>query len=686
MKPNRDTRTVTSTLVGEDVEMSLDLASTAHMMSIFTDMYEDPIMAITREYSTNGLDAQRAANFTGPIEITLPTALAATWRCRDFGDGLDAEDIRDIYSKYGASTKRATNDAVGMLGIGCKSALTYTDQFTVVGIKDGVKTIVSVSRNADGSGVMKVLEAAPTDEPSGVEIQVPAKRGDDFEKAARYFFGFWEAGTVKVNGKAPEALTGYALTDSLLVCENSLETDVIVMGNVPYPAKLELIEEGGRYDYRTHSRRAEKHIVARVPIGAVTFTPSREALMQTKTTGECIARIKDEFALAIKVAIERDVNKAPNKSAALQAYYTAEDALNLRGDVPTVKYKGEVVPDGVGFNRDMTIDGTANPAAFSAEAVRVEMRVLTGEPGSYRGSLSAYRSTDRLRGEDLAGTTIWIKQFLPEKFSSDQRRRIDAYREHKGIPKPSRFVLIRGDKLPSRDWIEDGIVWDWQELRKWRDPSAPAAATVAGKKVRGSYQTKRANNPGQHAWYPSEETSASELPTESDLYWLWSGRYGGKGQIEELAQHSSKAVLVLLPENRIKKFQRDFPHAMDANQALEAIKMHAAASLTDRQRGLLAWTPPVASTALDGLAASLLDDPELRQLITDRNEQKPLAQKHANHLDYMTTGTRIKTLTQDELIKRYPLLNELRSMGSRGTSDLPYYLNAAYAARKKENA
>ena len=41
------------------------------------------------------------------------------------------EDIHSIYSQYGESTKRGTNAQNGMLGLGCKSALTYTNQFTM---------------------------------------------------------------------------------------------------------------------------------------------------------------------------------------------------------------------------------------------------------------------------------------------------------------------------------------------------------------------------------------------------------------------------------------------------------------------------------------------------------------------------------------------------------------------------
>src|ERR1035437_10098491 len=99
MKPEARVMNVTSTLQGERVGMSIDEGALAHIMSVLTDLYSDPEMAVIREYSTNALDAHVEAGVTRPIEVTLPSALSPYLKIRDYGTGLDVEDIRTIYSR-----------------------------------------------------------------------------------------------------------------------------------------------------------------------------------------------------------------------------------------------------------------------------------------------------------------------------------------------------------------------------------------------------------------------------------------------------------------------------------------------------------------------------------------------------------------------------------------------------------
>ena len=201
MKPPERILEVDSTLTGERVGMGIDESAMHHIMSVLTDLYSDPELAVIREYSTNALDSHRDAGNPLPIEVTLPTQLAPFFRVRDYGDGLDAEDIRSIYSRYGTSTKRDSDDVVGMLGLGCKSALTYTDQFTLVGTKNGRTVQVSVGRDENGGGSMTIVSDEHTpDAPSGVEVIVPSKRDNAFEKEA---YGIEDSLRVARSGAQP---------------------------------------------------------------------------------------------------------------------------------------------------------------------------------------------------------------------------------------------------------------------------------------------------------------------------------------------------------------------------------------------------------------------------------------------------------------------------------------------------
>src|SRR6478736_9578308 len=98
---------ITGNVPTNDVtSMTIDAAGGAHIMSLLTDMYSDQELAVLREYTSNGIDAHRAAGQTLPIEVHLPSALSPNFIVQDYGTGMSLDDIKYIYSSYGASTKR----------------------------------------------------------------------------------------------------------------------------------------------------------------------------------------------------------------------------------------------------------------------------------------------------------------------------------------------------------------------------------------------------------------------------------------------------------------------------------------------------------------------------------------------------------------------------------------------------
>ena len=340
MIPQANTMTVESTLTGEDVEMAIDNSAAVEMMKSLTRLYSDPEGAAIREYATNAIDAHVEAEIALPIEVTTPTALRPIFTIRDYGAGLNAEDIRNVYSRYGVSTKRTSNKVVGMLGYGCKSALAYADQFTVVGIKEGIRTTIIIFRNERGTGTMKILEETETDEPSGVAVSIRAKSDNRIAEKAAEFFSYWDEGTVLIDNKPAKLIDGYQLTETMMVVERSTSTEkngLIVMGNVPYPAQF----SGVPY---------QRQLVVRVPIGAVDFVPSREALEDTKRTRDLLEQIEREYEAAAAVAIEREIDKAKSRPDALKAVIRVRSALSISvyrraHNNPEVNWRGELVPN-----------------------------------------------------------------------------------------------------------------------------------------------------------------------------------------------------------------------------------------------------------------------------------------------------------------------------------------------------
>lgn len=154
----------------------------AHIFSILRNsLYSDKAGAIIREYSTNAMDAHVQAGLEGKsIVINCPTRFAPTLTIRDYGFGLSEFDIYNVFSSYGESTKRNTNDQVGMMGLGSKSAFCYSDSFTIISHFEGVKKSYLAYIDETNIGKVMMVDEQSTDE-TGVEIQVPVKSYDCYQ-------------------------------------------------------------------------------------------------------------------------------------------------------------------------------------------------------------------------------------------------------------------------------------------------------------------------------------------------------------------------------------------------------------------------------------------------------------------------------------------------------------------------
>lgn len=656
MRPDRNTMSVESTLSGEDVRMGIAAGAEAHIMSILTDLYEDPELAAIREYATNAWDAHVEAGQTRPIEVTTPGALRPLFTVKDYGIGLDAEGVRRIYSQYGASTKRESDEQVGMLGVGCKSALTYTDQFTIVAVKGGRKIMVSVSRDEDGAGTMKILSDEATDESPSVEVQVPCKRDNEFATKATKFFRFWEPGQVLLNGSDPAGLPGaYELTESISVIEDDDdETDYIVMGGVPYPTDLGL--------YPKSRWGSNKIVVAKVGIGAVTFTPSREGLQDTDRTKKTIANVRREFTEAAKLAVQRDVDAAADRPAALQAYVAAVGNLPSAA-VPnpdTVQFQGSSLPniENIWQSRNVVTSGHAH----STGRYKVELMQIT--------------------------TGLWITGYTNENWAKGQRDKLLLYLSEvrKDLPddqKQKPLFLIPDDLPPEASWIPTDHVIAWEAVKKWQPPRDPNAPKLPARKT-GTYFVNTEDS--QYV----RDRDANDLTGK--LYWVQCRKYSENARRTNLklkaAFPNTKFTLVCLPENRVAKFERDFPKATRANDALKKHWAKKLADLTDLDREAMAFSS--GEFDLDDLDEGRVEDPELQHMIVVAKRQQQRQGQYSELREakraYDLPDTGAKKAPQEATVtKRYPLLSQL-GYGTRTTTvenHLYMYIKAAYAADKE---
>jgi len=188
----------------ESIGMSLDLDSAQILMQMLSkNLYSDDIGSTVRECASNALDSHRRAGVDKPIIVSLGRNKEDNYEfsVEDFGTGLDADDVKNIISKYGKSTKRNSATELGMMGLGFKAPLAYTSSFYFVCRKNGIERKYMMYEGEDVNTI-DLLYEAPTDQPNGVKVIVPVKYYDryNFEKKIREQLAYFESVYFDVDG------------------------------------------------------------------------------------------------------------------------------------------------------------------------------------------------------------------------------------------------------------------------------------------------------------------------------------------------------------------------------------------------------------------------------------------------------------------------------------------------------
>jgi len=408
---------ITNATFDDEVDMTLDAESTPHIMNMLTNMYVDEYKAIAREYIANALDAMVAALgaktsfglvFPNPVEVTLPTRLNPTFTIRDHGTGMDKHVLKNVFPKYGASTKRKTNSQIGGFGLGAKSAFSVATNFVVTSVKDGVKHTVLFRKGENNVGKGQFLAPQNTTDGNGTVVSITLP---DPERLSRIFnnsnllLGF-PAGSVSVNGQLntnsvynTESFTalgeaGWMLNDLVdweknnrrVKLHKNYNEKIVLVGPISYTfSKSELDDQ----NYGSTYGSLDDYTVVNLPIGSVDMTPARDTLIFSDKTKKAIVEGTKRLHKEVVKNIQTRFEDAPNRTTALDI----AESLRLAGFNQEWKYKGEVVPQKVvpvfeDFKSFYSASGSKN-------TVQPYSRVLSGR------SLVVYGVEDRAEAQSL---------------------------------------------------------------------------------------------------------------------------------------------------------------------------------------------------------------------------------------------------------------------------------------------
>ncbi len=644
--------TTHGTHVGSDHRMGISKAFEGHVMSMLAGQYSRPKEAVMREYSTNAYDAHIEAGVTRPIEVDLPGPLNAVLKIRDYGVGLSEQDIAEIYSQYGMSTKRNTNDQNGTFGIGCKSALAYSSQFTVVSTKDGEQITVVVSRESDGGGNMKVLQRIPSTGENGTEIQIPAMRGDDFIAEAKAVFQGWAKGTVLVNGSEPAKYEGLRINDNMLVIEGDYynSESIVVMANVSYPVEETCFHSGlPRY----------ARLVAWIPTGSVTLPPHREGLMYDDKTKQFLAGLQDDFAKACKGRVQEEIDKQKNPVEARRVMNEWHNKLPPAARSIAYKFKGKDIP-----------------SALEAKG----HALVTTERSSYR--LSAH-SKDRPVPIESFDSALFVQGYDRPSFTPGQKKKLNHWiTEQNGTaPDNVRMFVLYGGSLKSNEWIDQSRVIEWKTIEDVKLPRTVGAAKGTSGRIAGSYDFFEDGADNYKQGVPGDDIDQKK-PIFYYVGSEWDYSYA-----QALKLDYSKFVLVRLTANRVDKFCRLFPNAVKATERIKSNGTKWLKAIGKDEMLAMQMHQSSYGNRYRNLDPAKVDDPELKRYCkaAKRDVSKLISRLNTyNSLGIVEGWT---NQIGNHPLTNYPLLANVYSLsdlrGNTAKEHMYLYLNAAYAAIQK---
>jgi len=339
------------------------ILATPQAFKILTDnLYTNKISTIIRELSCNAWDSQiLKGNSDKPFDIFVPDRTTdPIFYIRDYGVGLSDQAMKDLYTSYFGTDKTHTNELIGGLGLGSKTPLCYTEQFTVTSYFDGLKTDYLVSFSSDGTPQLTLINKQKTNEPTGLKVQIGIKEEDiyDFQQAIKDFFAFngikprflnqnIELPKLEVKFKYKN-LTIYKSVNNVIkvklgMVNYNLNRDDISINDLE--ERCQKFQEDNKqkypwlntYDFRryvmsffTDYYKRNGIMVIEFPIGSLSVTASREALSLDERSRETLQ--KSLFELASEIYIKQHLEKQKViQKATLKSY--VEFMKNYNSDI-----------------------------------------------------------------------------------------------------------------------------------------------------------------------------------------------------------------------------------------------------------------------------------------------------------------------------------------------------------------
>ena len=343
----------------QENRVGIDKSNLDFITTLLTsNLYSKPLESFLRETVANAYDSHMEAGTDEHILLLIQDNGYKTYTIsiRDYGVGVSPERFEKIYRNIGSSTKRDSNDYIGMFGIGRFSCLSCADIANITSYYNGKKYSYLMYKNGGGINIDKMSETEG-DFRNGLEVSIKKfiYSDSDWRGAIHHLCLFdklhitYQGENYFLKGLANQ-FNARKITNFNAFSRCSLlskDKNYFKVGNVLYDMKdsMDLATTDG--------------LIISLPIGSVDITPNREALQYTdytnRTINQKIAETKKELQDMVNAHIKGDISMSKFFEqfcdGSTYTIQTNEESFNIDKedveiDSSSITIGGEPVPDG----------------------------------------------------------------------------------------------------------------------------------------------------------------------------------------------------------------------------------------------------------------------------------------------------------------------------------------------------
>lgn len=304
----------------QENRVGIDKANIDFITTLLTyNLYSKPFESFLRETIANAYDSHLEAGTDKNIILLFESKdeYSYTVSIRDYGTGVSPERFEKIYRNIGSSTKRESNDFIGMFGIGRFSALSCADTANITSYYNGKKYSYIMYKNGTSLNIDKLSEVEG-DYPNGLEVSIQVEKNSFYDWSTTIYqlclfdklyiackgecsFGLRVAANNFNNRKVRNYNNIFSTCD--LLRSSCLYYRV---GNILYEADSD------------HTYISTKGLIINIPIGTVDITPSRESLKYTEFTNKTLEEKSNE----VKALLQDMTIKAFDKDMTFEYFFS----------------------------------------------------------------------------------------------------------------------------------------------------------------------------------------------------------------------------------------------------------------------------------------------------------------------------------------------------------------------------